>query len=241
MLLYFKAEMLKQKRSFNKVLVWLAPLLTLLLALVLMRGNHLQDGAYNWWYILLLPGCFTLFSAFTVTKERRKNRHGLLGIAVWKTKLWLSQTLVCSFFLFITCMFFFVFVTISGILFGQIITILESFVASIVLFITFAWQIPLWMFITEKTGAFVTVLLSLFCNFTFAAICAVESYWWIPFAIPARLMCACIHVLPNGLQVDMGTGLADKGVILPGIIITVILFGLLTMLTATWFEKCEVS
>lgn len=237
---YFKAEMLKQKRSFNKVLLWLVPLLTILLALVLMGGNQLQDGAYNWWYVLLLPGCFTMFSAFTVTKERKKNRHGLLGIAVQKKKLWLTQILVCTFFLFVTCMFFFVFITIGGILFGNAVTILESFIASILLFITFAWQIPLWMFITEKTGSFITVLLSMFCNFAVAVICAVESYWWIPFAIPARLMCACIHVLPNGLQVEVGSELADKGVILPGIIITVVLFALQTMLTAVRFEKCEV-
>ncbi len=237
---YFKAELLKQKHSFNKGLLWLAPLVTILLALVLMGGTHLQDGAYNWWYILLLPGCFTMFSAFTVTNERKKNRHGLLGIAVQKKKLWLAQIKVCTVFLLVTCMFFFVFITIGGIICGQFLTMLESFWASTTLFLTFAWQIPLWMFITEKTGAFVAILLSLLCNFAVPVICTEESYWWIPFAIPARLMCAVIHVLPNGLQVEMGSELADKGVILPGIVITLALFAFMTLLTAAWFEKCEV-
>lgn len=238
---YFKAEILKQKRSFHKVLLWLAPLLTMLLALVLMGGHHLQDGAYNWWYMLLLPGCFTMITAFTVMKERKKNRHGLLGIAVQKKRLWLAQIFVCTFFLFATCMCFFLFITIGGILFGHTVTILESFFASILLFITFAWQLPLWMLLTEKTGAFITILLSLFCNFAVPVICAEESFWWIPFAIPARLMCACIHVLPNGLQVEIGSALADKGVILPGIVITLALFAFMTKITAAWFEKCEVS
>lgn len=237
---YFKAELLKQKRSFNKILLWLAPLVTILLAGVLMGGSYLQDGAYNWWYMLLLPGCFTMITAFTMTKECKKNRHGLLGIAVQKKKLWLAQIIVCTAFLLVTCMFFFVFTTIGGILCGQLLTMSESFWASMTLFLTFAWQIPLWMFITEKTGAFVAILLSLFCNFAMPVICAVESYWWIPFAIPARLMCAIIHVLPNGLQVEMGSELADKGVILPGIMITLALFAFMTMLTAAWFEKCEV-
>lgn len=237
---YFKAELLKQKHSFNKVLLWLAPLLTTLLALVLMGGNHLQDGAYNWWYILLLPGCFTMFSAFTVTKERKKNRHGLMGIVVQKQRLWLAQIIVCTAFLLATCMFFFVFITTGGIICGQFLTISESFWASMTLFLTFVWQIPLWMFIAEKTGAFITILLSLFCNFAVPVICAVESCWWIPFAIPARLMCAVIHVLPNGLPVEMGSALADKGVILPGTVITLALFAFMTMITAAWFEKCEV-
>lgn len=237
---YIKAAILKQKCSYNKVLLWLTPLVTILLALVLMGGNHLQDGAYNWWYMLLLPGCFTMFSAFTVTNECKKNRHGMLGIAVQKKELWLAQIIVCTAFLLVTCLFFFLFITIGGIICGQFLTMAESFWASMTLFLTFAWQIPLWMFITEKTGAFITILLSLFCNFAVPVICAEESFWWIPFSIPARLMCACIHILPNGLQVEMGSELADKGIILPGIVITLALFAFMTVHTTVWFEKCEV-
>lgn len=240
MLAYVKSEMLKQKHSFNKVLLWFAPLLTTVLTFALMGASYLQDGAYNWWYTLILPGCFTLFSAFTITKELRKNRHGLLGIAIQKRKLWLAQILICTFFLFAACMFFFVFITIGGIVTLQKYTILESFIASILLFVTFAWQIPLWMFMTEKTGAFLTITFSLVCNFMIAVICATKYFWWIPFAIPARLMCVCIHVLPNGLTVETGNYLTDKSVLLPGIFITIFLYVLLTGLTSVWFEKREV-
>ena len=44
---FFAAELLKQKRSFNKILLWLAPTVTILLALLLMRGRFLLAGAYN--------------------------------------------------------------------------------------------------------------------------------------------------------------------------------------------------
>lgn len=240
MLKVYKAEMLKQKRSFNKVLLWVAPLTTVLLALVLMRGNYLQTGAYNWWYILLLPGCLSMFSAFVVTKERRKNRHGLLAVVVDKKKIWLAQIFVCIHFLFVTCLFFFGFITIGGIIFGTEIAILESFTASVMLFITFAWQIPLWMYVSERLGAFIAIISGLVCNFVIAVICAVESFWWVPFAIPARLMCACIGVLPNGLPIEVGNDLADKGVILPGVLIAAGLFIVLTLFTSARFEKCEV-
>lgn len=237
---YVKSELLKQKHSFNIVLLWLTPLLTILLALVLMNGNHLQEGSYNWWYMILLPSCFTMFSAFMTTQERRKNRHGLLGIATQKRILWIAQIVVCTSFLLITCLFFFVFITMSSMLFGQSISVLESLSASILLFCTFAWQLPLWMYLAQKTGALPVIVLGFFCNFVIPVFCAEESYWWIPFAIPARLMCACIGVLPNGLQLETSSNLADKGVILPGIIITTVLFVLFTKLTAHWFEKCEV-
>lgn len=51
-----RAEHLKQKRSFQKILLWLVPTITLLLAFVLMGGKYIQYGRYNWWYILILPG-----------------------------------------------------------------------------------------------------------------------------------------------------------------------------------------
>ncbi|WP_304508085.1 lantibiotic immunity ABC transporter MutE/EpiE family permease subunit [Anaerotignum sp.] len=241
MLNFIQSEWLKQKHSFNKMLLWLAPLFTILLTLVLMGGSNLQNGAYNWWYTMLLPGSFTMFSAFTVTREQKKNRHGLFGLAVRKNMLWNAQVILCTLFLFMTCMIFFIGITVGGILFGEAIPMASSFCASLVLFISFAWEIPLWMFVTEKMGAFISILLSLFCNFGIAVICAVKSFWWVPFSIPARLMCPLIGVLPNGLQVEAGSKIADAHVIFPGMLISIVLYILLTLVTSLWFQKREVQ
>lgn len=240
MLNFLQSGWLKEKHSFNKVVVWLAPVLTILLALLLMGGRYLQSGAYNWWYTMLLPGCFTMFSAFTVAREQKKNRHGLLGVAVDKKKLWLAQIILCTLLLLTTCLVFFIGITLGGLLFGQTIGIGASFIASVLLFVTTAWQIPLWMFVAEKIGTFSTVLISLLCNFGVAVLCAVESFWWIPFSIPARLMCPIIGVLPNGLRVEVGSNMEDPSVILPGVLIAIMLFILLTIATAAWFQKQEV-
>ncbi|MEG1947334.1 MAG: lantibiotic immunity ABC transporter MutE/EpiE family permease subunit [Lachnospiraceae bacterium] len=240
MLHYIKSEFLKQKHSFNKILLWLAPLLTILLAFVIMGRNNIQNGAYNWWYTIMLPGCFTMFSAFTAAKERKKNRHGLFGIAICKSKLWIAQIILNTAFLFITCFIFFAGIAVSGILFGNSIDVMNSLGASLILFITFAWQVPLWMFVTEKIGALFTILLSFICNFGIAVICAVESYWWVPFSIPARLMCPIIKVLPNGLWIETDSVLGKFSVVIPGIMITLALFCILTYLTSLWFQKREV-
>ena len=237
---YFKSELLKQKRNFSIVLLWTAPLATILLAFALMGGMNLQSGAYNWWYMLVLPSCFTMCSSFITTKECRKNRHGFFGIAIQKSRLWMAQVLVSTLFLLITCMFFFVFITIGGILFEKTIPVFDSLFTSIVLFMTFSWQIPLWMWLAQKFGALLTLSVSLGCNFIFPVIYSDGNLWRIPFAIPARLMCACIRVLPNGLQVEKGNLLEDKGVIWQGILIATVLYILITKLTAYWYEKCEV-
>lgn len=237
---YFWSELLKQKRSFNKILLWLAPLVTIVLALMLMRGSYLQIGAYNWWYMLILPGSFTMFSALTAVKERRKNRHGLFGVAVQKKKLWTAQVLVCTFYLLITCVLFFVFISIGGFWFGGNISLTQGLAASIILVVTYAWQIPLWMFLAEMTGVGFTVFVSLLCNNFAAVVLAVKSCWWIPFAVPARLMCVCVHILPNGLPIDAADPLSDKTVILPAVLLAAAWYAGITLATAFWFEKREV-
>ncbi|MEG1524563.1 MAG: lantibiotic immunity ABC transporter MutE/EpiE family permease subunit [Clostridia bacterium] len=236
---FLQSEWLKQKHSFNLILPWIAPLFSILLALMLMGGRYLQEGAYNWWYTMLLPSCCTLLSAFMVAKERKKNRHGLFGIVVQKDRLWLVQIVLCSLLLFASCMLFFVGVTLGGLLFEQTINIGASFFASVLLFVTFAWQIPLWMFATEKIGIFASILLSLLCNFGVAVVCAVKSIWWIPFSIPARLMCAVIGVLPNGLSAEAGSEITNPAVILPGVLIAAALLLVLTVATTRWFRKQE--
>ena len=90
-------------------------------------------------------------------------------------------------------------------------------------------------------GTFISVLLSVGCNMIVACLCAVKSYWWIPFAIPARLMCPIVGILPNGLLVETsGKEFANPNVILPGILIEIVLYVILTYVTAQEFKRREV-
>ena len=237
---FVKAELLKQKHRFSIKLLWIAPILTVLLVVAMMAGSHVQNGAYNWWYTILLPGSFTLFITLHTSGERRKNRHGFFGIVIEKKRLWISQVIFYVGYLLATCFVFFLATTLGGFVFGASLSHLQNALASFVLFLTFAWQIPLWMAVTEKMGKFIPVLLSLLCNCGLAVIWAVKEVWWIPFSIPARLMCPLIGVLPNGLAVEANSNLMSESVILPGIIITVGLFFATTWLTSFWFEKREV-
>lgn len=240
MLNFVKSEWLKQKHTFQPNFVWLAPLLTLLMGVFLMGGADLQNGSYNWWYTILLPGSFTMFIAFTTAREKRKNRHGLFGVAVQKGRLWQAQIILGTMYLFATCMLFFAGAALGGFVFEQTVPVAAGLVGSLVLFVTFAWQIPLWMFVTEKLGAFAAVFLSFACNLGVGVFFATEKLWWNPFSIPARLMTPIIGVLPNGLWAKAGSELTNKGVIVPGLLISIALFLLATVVTTRWFQKKEV-
>lgn len=242
---YRKAEWLKHKYRFNRKLIWIAPLVTVLLAYIMMGGNYLYQGAFNWWYSFLLPGSVTLLAAFMVDKEKRKNRHGMFAIVEQKSSLWYAQVEVGTIMLFLMCLLFWVILTIMGMCVNQesiqgvAISNRGSLLACVVLFLSIAWQIPLWMFVTEKIGVVISLFGSMIMNVGCQIIYADTDQWWIPFAIPARMMCAVIKVLPNGLQVEEGSKLLEQWVIVPGIAITVMLWGMITLLTCLWFEKKE--
>lgn len=238
---YLKSEFLKQKHRFNLKLLWLSPFIAVALVIILMGGRFFMEGAFNWWYTMILPGTLSMIVSFTVSAEKKNNRHGLFAVSINKNRLWLSQLIMNTILLLIINLIFFVVTSAVGITIGVPIPFLNSFLASFVLFLTFAWQIPLFMFISEKMGSFLSILISLFCNMGFGIFFAATRLWYVPFAIPARLMCPIIKVLPNGLPVEAGNHLGDSSVIFIGIMITVALYFIFSLITTLWFNHREVK
>lgn len=238
---YLKSEFLKQKHRFNLKLLWLSPFIAVVLVILLMGGRFFIEGAFNWWYTMILPGTLSIIVSFTVSAEKKHNRHGLFAVSTNKKKLWISQLVMNTILLFMTNLIFFIIMSTVGTALGVSVPLLNSFIACFVLFLTFAWQIPLFMIISEKTGSFFSIIISLFCNMGFGIFFAATRLWYVPFAIPARLMCPIIKVLPNGLPLEAGHHLGDTSVIFTGIMITVALYFIFSLITTLWFHHREVK
>ncbi|MEG0227514.1 MAG: lantibiotic immunity ABC transporter MutE/EpiE family permease subunit, partial [Lachnospiraceae bacterium] len=189
---YLKAELLKKKHQFVLKLLWISPIVPIVLVIVLMGGGYFMEGAFNWWYTIILPGILSMFAAFTISSEKKHNHHGLFAVCVNKKKLWLSQVFANTILLLIVNLVFFAVMVAVGAFLGIGVPLFDSFIASIVLFVTFAWQMPMFMFLSERIGGFFSIIACLFCNFSFGIFFAPTKFWWIPFAIPARLMCPII-------------------------------------------------
>lgn len=230
---FLQAEYLKTKRTFTKKLAWLAPLLTLLLSAVLMPGIYFQSGSYNWWYTLLLPGTLTLMCTGVIQKDRKKLKYrAILGLPIHPYKVWLGKIGVVARLFLISSIILMIGVMLSGLVFPSSLTLGNHIMACLLLYLTFLWQIPLCLFLTDRIGMFATLILNMLGNIACIILFATTAFWWaVPYAIPPRLMCAMIGVLPNGLPVPEGHALWDKSVILPGVLITLALFFLLSMLT----------
>ncbi|MGG4499861.1 lantibiotic immunity ABC transporter MutE/EpiE family permease subunit [Paenibacillus polymyxa] len=235
------AEHLKLKRTFTKKLVWLAPIVTLLLCTGLMGGHMFQSASYNWWYIMLLPGALTLMCSGVIQKDGKKLKYrAILGMSVDLAQVWYGKIGVCVRLLMVSSIILFVGITLGGFVFSSSVTLAGSVAATLILFVTFLWQIPLCLFLTDRIGMFATLIINMLGNVACTILFATSSIWWaVPYAIPARLMCAVIQVLPNGLAILSEDPLLDRGVIVPGLVITVGLFMILSVLTAMSFQKRE--
>lgn len=240
MLRPIQAERLKMKRTFAMKLVWLAPLLTLFFSFALMHGRYFQSGAYNWWYVLMLPGALSLFCALLIQKDARMKFRPVLSLPVSPSRIWLGKAGLGLVWLAAACLLLFAGATLGGQVWNPTVSLADGLLGSLLLVVTMAWQIPLCLFLAARLGLFVSVLANLLVGLASGLLAATHAYWWaVPYAIPLRLMAAVLGIAPNGLPLEAGDPLWDKGVILPGLVISLALAVLLLALTSLWFRKKE--
>ncbi|GAA0732691.1 lantibiotic immunity ABC transporter MutE/EpiE family permease subunit [Clostridium oceanicum] len=235
------SEYMKFKNTFIKKIALFMPVITILISFVLTPGESFQLGSYNYWYAAILPGTLTLISAGMINKDIKKLRgRAILELPVDPAKLWISKICVCILYYFISSIIFSILINICSGVWGRSISFTSSIYGSSLIFITFLWQIPLCLFLTYKIGTIGALLINFPCNVV-GVILAVEPFKWIvfPYGITSRLMCPTIGVLPSALKVPANSPLKNSSVIIPGVIVSIILFILLSLLTALWFRKRE--
>lgn len=242
MLRIILSEYQKQKHTFTKKTAFLAPIMIMLLGVLLGMGSQpfFQPCSYNWWYTLFLPGSLSLICAGVVQKDKKKLHYRrILSLPVDPQKIWFGKIGGCVLLFLISCAVFLVGVTIGGMIIGSALSFPQSAAAVALLFLTFLWQIPFCMILADRWGQFAALLINLTGNIVCVVFAAKGDFWWIPFAVPTRLMCPVIHILPNGLAVPANDPLLSSGVILPGVLLTLALFCLLSLLTALPYRRLE--
>lgn len=239
-----KAEHLKLKRTFGKYLPIIAPIATLLLVLVLTGGlaDAFPAGAWNWWYGTLLPGTLAVICYLSVAKDRKSHYYNLKSLSLSSKKLIFGKIIYIAFGLFIANAIIFLGATIGGILLGTTISVGGATAATILLTISYLWEIPVYLFLSTRFGMFADIFLCMVLSIGGVATVADKSTWWLcPSSIPIRLMCPMLGILPNGLPIPVGSELLSDVVILPGILLSVLWFVITTILFAIWFKKMEVK
>jgi len=237
MLRYMSAELQKMKRTFSLKLLWIAPLIPLFCA---YSGG--QFSGFYFWYVAFLPGALTIICSMVMLKDAKMKYRGVFSLPVNKNAIWIGKVMACGALVFITCIIFLLAVSVFSFipLYKMYnLTFIQMLTASALLFIAFLWQIPLCLFLSAKFGIFLTIILNILCNIIGGAVFADGEMWAFPYAIPVRLMSPVLHILPNGLKPEIGSSILNSNVILPGVLISLVLFVVVSMLTMAWFRRQE--
>lgn len=247
MIRYFISENLKIKNTFLSKLIWIMPMLTVIFT-IFVEPSNVQHAVYNFWYVMILPGAVSLIFVLLSRVDSKMKNKAVISLPLDLRKVWLAKVLVGIKSMSISCAIIFLAAQLSIFVINdkleKQISVFAGLSAIIVLIITFAWQVPLCMYLENKIGLFQTVLISIIVNFAFAVL-SVKNFWWAsPFTYPARLMCPILKILPNGLAAEQGNKtftpeLLNVWSIPFALSISIILFFVVTYLTARWYEAQE--
>lgn len=251
MMEYLKAESLKMKHTAVGKLSCLLPTASAVLAF-LLTSSFFQVDNYCWWYTALLPGFLPLISILIAQKDKELGNRAILLVSADLSKSWRAKTITGLRLLGISNLCVALYGIAGDILMERAgiqsviqLSIFECVAGAVILIVTFAWQIPLWMWVTEKAGVLFAIIVGIVVNEIGMIMFSVKEIWFLnPFAIPARLMIPVIHVLPNGLLAREGSEtftweLLSKDVIWQGILICIVLFIVMEFLTEHWFRRQE--
>ena len=148
-----------------------------------------------------------------------------------KTIYWGICLLLANFLIFISTW-------IVGELFGTTISIMGGFWGFVLLTITYLWEIPLYMLLSSRFGMFAPISSCMILTLGSVAVIAHSKLWWIiPSAIPVRLMCPILGIMPNGLLAPVGCKLLDTSVIFPGVLLSLAWFVFVSRFTILWFKR----
>ncbi len=243
MLNIVKAEYQKTKNSMSRRLIWAFPLVTFTIAFVLTAGmkNAYAESVWNWWYTLLSPGMIALICHFSMKQEKKTNYYNLMTLSTDKRKLMIGKILYMSGVILASDVIIFAGASLGGSLLTTNVPFRGAASAVLVLTVAQLWEIPVFLFLSERFGMIPELLLSLFLSVGGTIFSQTGKWFLFVFAIPMRILTPLIHVLPNGIGAADGNPLLDMRVVLPGICLSILWFILTTFLFVNWFARREVK
>lgn len=244
-IVYMQAENLKHKRSFTKILIVLAPLLTVLVSF--FNPFWFLPNSYNWWYILIYPGFLTLICTLIEHKDNGKLKYRAIASLpiskskVWKAKIGIAGIYSCVgnlIFLLLNLLGGFAILTINKI--PLTIGVWQAVAGTVCIVISSLWEIPLCLWLSKKMGIFVAVIVNTGLGSILGISMATTSLWILcPYSWMPHLMIFVLGILPNGELITVENTATTFWMIIFMLFFSLVWFVVLSFLTARWFEKRE--
>lgn len=214
--------------------VILAPVAVLVLSYFLGGG---QNGAYNWWYVMFLPGLVAILTSMVIGRDKTLGYKGLFLFPNDKALFWMGKILYLSVLVLVSSLIFMVGIVIMGYLDEPFISFQANMAGGAVLVLTSLFQLPVCMFLADRFNLFAAVLFNILM--VMGSVVAFQTpsvFQFSPYGVGIALMCPILHILPNGIPIPEGSPLLiDNGLIMP-VLGCLVLFLTLTGLTALLFR-----
>ena len=182
-----------------------------------------------------------LFCYLSVAQEKKIKYYHLTTIPTDRRKLLLGKIIYIGCMILFSNVIVFAGATLGGFLLTTHVPVGGALIAVLFLTVSELWEIPVALFLSERFGMIVNLFVCLFITVSGVVISQTRIWYVLVSAIPMRMMCPLLHVLPNGLAAEAGNPLLDTGVIVPGMCLSIIWFVFVTVLFLKWFERREVK
>ncbi len=234
-----RSELLKMRHTFSLKLIVFAPLVTLALS-YLLSGGSVQLSAYNWWYFMILPLVVALCSASMIVREGKTGMQNIACLPVRFNQIWLGKTAAMVILLFASNLLLWISTTAAGLVTKVTVSPLDGLIGCMLLFLTYLWQIPFIMLFVNFMGHMPAVLVSMAANMLLSAVGAeTEWFFFVPYAIPARVVCPFFKMHANGIPLESGSPLLSAGYVFPALIISLGFAFVVFLCSAKWFSRGE--
>lgn len=242
-----RAEMLKYKRTFMAKLVIFIPLFFAAYSLVtsyLVPGSYDWNGilvmSFNWWPVTFLPLGYGLFAGMVANLERKAGNYRVLkGEVLAPRRIWLGKILGMALIAACSSAVLVLGDLICGMLQGDVPPLGVMLLAALLCWIATLALIPLQLWLATWAG----MLASIVCGavgMIVGVLLAPTKLWLLcPWSWASRLMAPTVGVHPNGIVLQDGDPLLNAGVIPLGLVVSLAVFVLLSVLTAQWFARRE--
>ena len=251
---FFQAEKLKYCHTPVRPIIIFMPLLTVFLSAWLM-GSYFSVDAYNWWYIGIYPGVLGILCSIIGRKDKVKKNYTIWSLPCKMEKIWDAKIAVGAVFSGISVIVLTVLIVLGENLIEHIfkqqmrasITFGTQLLTALVLWLTTLWMIPFCLFLSQKIGTFLMLILHMGIYTVLSAIVSLKPYFFLfPGAITARVMCPLIKVLPNGLlfepgQLTYSPELGEISGLWIGILSAIVWFLICWLYSRKWFQKQTAS
>nr|WGD72864.1 hypothetical protein P5668_13410 [Bacillus subtilis] len=120
------------------------------------------------------------FVLYLIKKEKKySNYNGTYSLPIDLGRLWYSKIVIIMIYSLLSQIVFLVFMLLMGFVIADFaIVTLSTIAASLLLWVTSLWQIPLCLFVAKKWGLTIAVMLNLIGTLVLGIMPASRSFWW---------------------------------------------------------------